>query len=161
MFCEEKNLFTLTAKVLFHILSCQSVTMRDASPFFFVLFKSKWTVNHSVMDILCAYVWNHALASTRQMQLPEIIQGQEGPPFMPQQRHISCKARSKFILIHILGGKQNVSSPSLLPMVPLQNRSELLYVEGKPKDKVDEGPVTPEAQPQPVTSIHYITAAYK
>lgn len=106
---------------------------------------------------VCAHVWNHARASTRQMKPPEIIQGQGCPPYMPQQRHISCKARSKFILIHILGGKQNVSSSSLLP----PSASDLLYVEDKPKDKADKGPVTPEAQPQSVTSIHDITAAYK
>lgn len=104
---------------------------------------------------------NHALASTREMQPPEIIQNEESPPSIPQQGGISCKARSKCSLAHFLGGKKNVSSSSSLPQVPLHNRSEALYVVDQPKGQVDEGPVTPETPSQSVTSIHHITAAYK
>lgn len=89
------------------------------------------------------------------MQPPEIIQDQGGPLCVPQQGGIRCKARSKCSSVHILRGKQNVSSSSSLPQVPLNKRSEALYVEDQPRDEVGKGPVTPEAPLQSVTPVHY------
>lgn len=98
----------MTAKVLFLILPSQSVTVRDASPFFCVtLEKVDWC------ELQCSghCLQNLALASTRQMQLPEIIKDQGSPLSIPQQGGTSCKARSKCSLVHLLGGKQNALHP--------------------------------------------------